>query len=117
MKQDRLRKLSQVTEALYQKEFAQVRDVLAQEARLRGALAKIREQSQSSTNNPTDLAMQSSGADLVWRAWADQKRRALNTELAQLLAQKSGIMGAARRAFGRNEAMKAVLDARKKTRT
>lgn len=49
------------------------------------------------------------GADIRWHHWVDQRRATINTELAQVLAQKENARAKLRKAFGRDQATNALL--------
>lgn len=48
------------------------------------------------------------GVDLAWNQWVDQRRAAINTELAQVLARQDGCRAKLKRAFGRDQAIQAL---------
>lgn len=109
MKHDKLAQMSQVTEAVYLAEFRKVQPLLQEEIRLRGALARLKEQADSERKAlATDMPMQTIGADLLWQAWLVRSRKQLNIELSQVLAKKSVVMERIRLAFGRRNAVQAM---------
>lgn len=111
MKQDKLAQMSQVTEAVYLAEFRKVQSLLQEEARLRGALAQLKEQAATERKAlATDMPMQTIGADLLWQAWLVRSRKQLNIELSQVLAKKSIVMDRIRLAFGRRNAVQSMSD-------
>ncbi len=122
MKRDKLAQMSRVTEAMYLAEYRKVQTVLQEEARIRGALAQLREQADSERAALAgDMPMQTIGADLLWQAWLERSRKQLNIELSQVLARKSVLMDRVREAFGRRNAVqqmqgKAVADHRAERR-
>ncbi|MDU9006584.1 hypothetical protein [Sedimentitalea todarodis] len=111
MKQDKLAQMSQVTEAVYLAEFRKVHALLQEEARLRGALAQLKEQADSERKALSmDMPMQTIGADLLWQAWLVRSQRQLNIELSQVLAKKATVMEGVRHAFGRRNAVQSMSD-------
>ncbi len=111
MKQEKLAQMSQVAEAVYLAEFRKVQPLLQEEARLRGALSRLKEQADAErTALATDMPMQTIGADFLWQAWLVRSRKQLNIELSQVLARKSIIMGRIRHAFGRRNAVQSMND-------
>ncbi len=109
MKRHRLSQMSKVTEALYLSEFRKVQDILAEEARLRGELRRLQEQSQDGQHHMSgDPSMRTVGADLLWQAWLMRTQRQLNIELSQVMANKEIAMGSVRKAFGRQSAVQSM---------
>lgn len=116
MKARDLKPLEQVAAALYCAEERKVRALLDEEARLRGAIARIdaalmppAPDAESQARSEVDPA-QRSGADMIWRMQIRKQKGALNTELARVLAAKSGRLAQLRQAFGRREAVRLTLD-------
>jgi hypothetical protein len=111
MKNDTLSQMSTVTEVLFQREFSAVQGILKEESAIRHSLAQLDAQSQSSSsNNAQDCAMQTIGADILWQAWVSKTRRQLNIELAQIVARKFEAIAHIRKAFGRKEAVKILME-------
>ncbi|MFW8633961.1 hypothetical protein [Cribrihabitans pelagius] len=112
MKQKMLDQMAAVTAAQYLQEHARVKPVLAQEAKLRGQVAKLSAQvQQARTQLDADHAMKALGADLLWEGWHTRTRRQLNVELAQATAQKLRVMDKLRRSFGRKHAVETMAKA------
>lgn len=115
MSNGELEKLLSVTEAHYLREFSKVRDILAEEGRVRHGLAQLDEQKARAHADFADgLALRSLGGDVLWQTWAARTRTILNTELAQILTRKEAVMGQVRLAFGRREAVQAMLTEQRK---
>lgn len=111
MRPDKLAQMSQVTEAVYLAEFRKIQPLLQEESRLRGALARLKEQAETERKAlATDMPMQTIGADLLWQAWLVRSRKQLNIELSQVLARKSIVMDRIRHAFGRRNAVQTMSD-------
>ena len=111
--------LSSLTDALYQRELAQLREVLDEEARLRAALARLGEQARAARDQPeTALAgLREIGGDMVWQAWLVRQRAALQSELARILARKEEALPALRLAHGKQQAVRRTQrDARAQAR-
>ena len=99
--------LRTIAETIFQKEQRAIAEIVAEESRIRRALALINTANQPSTFS-NDLAHNTSGSAAAWKIWAEQKRTELNIHLAQTLVQKSERIGEVRTAFGRREALKMV---------
>lgn len=110
MKESQLTELFQVASVLYQREYDKVRAIIEDEARVRGALARIDQQETAARQsiNPND-GIQIVGADVLWQSWVSRSRRDLNLELAQIRARKLNVMDQVRKAFGRKEAISELL--------
>lgn len=112
MSRDTLSQMSDVTEAMFQREFSTIQHLLKEESSLRQSLTQLEAQSNTGKiNEAQDLSMNTIGADILWQAWVSKTRRQLNIELAQIMAQKIEAMAHIRRAFGRKEAVKRVMEA------
>lgn len=115
MRPDILPKLDAATQALYLREHAKVRDILEEESRIRAGLAKLDLQLQTARDTAQDdPSLRALGADVLWRAWEEKTRRALNMELAQVMARKLQVMDQVKLAFGKKVAVQelAKLDKR-----
>lgn len=111
MKSDELQQLAGVSDALYRREQAAIRDILAEEARLRAALARIDAAGASlrtAPAGPGDVVLLS-GADMAWRQWAQTRKSEFNSDLARVLARKAHATARMRQAFGRNEAVRLLM--------
>lgn len=58
----------------------------------------------------SDDAALIAGADIRWHHWVDQRRAAINAELAQIRVAKENHMAAVKLAFGRDQTTKALRD-------
>ncbi len=109
MKPDDISTLRTIAEAIFQKEQRAIADIVAEESRIRRALARIDAANQTSAPS-VDLAHSTSGAAAAWKVWMEQKRTQLNIHLAQTLVQKAERIAQVRTALGRQEALKMVED-------
>lgn len=111
-----MQELVDITEALYLKEQAAVQDILSEEEALRSKLAEIDQQISKARDDISRIdPMQTIGADVVWQAWVGRAKTQLNTQLAQVLARKSLVMGKVRRAFGKTLIASQLAQAEGKT--
>lgn len=101
-------------EARYLAERRRLAPILQEERRLREALAHIDSHAQRAPGN--DPIMRQVGADFFWETWVARTRRNLNTELAQVVAKRLTMTDQLRTAFGRNEAVSALLVAARRDR-
>jgi len=112
MKTAQLNDLKSVSEVLYHREHNAIHVLLIEEGRLRTALMQLDQQASDARKDlQQGDAMQRIGADIVWQRWLTRSRRALNIELATVLAQKSNAMVRVRAAFGRKEAINQIMAA------
>lgn len=106
MKPEKLDQTVQVTDALYLREHEAIKEILAQEAEIRGQLARLDAQVVQAAAKPQQThSVRMVGADILWRGWESKTRRQLYTQLAQVQARKLGAMDKLRQAFGRKDAM------------
>lgn len=83
--------------------------ILEREAKLRGDIAKIRAQFLNADPKAMDM-IRAVGADVAWQSWAEQMLVQLNTELAQVLAQKEYLLRRVRHALGRKNTAAKLVD-------
>ncbi|MCE8001065.1 MAG: hypothetical protein HEP70_19700 [Rhodobiaceae bacterium] len=102
MKTEELAKLVDATRVRYERERALAKPLLVAEARIRGELVRLEIHERSARANADGLQMMRPfGGDVVWTAWTGRQRRALNTELARVLAEKEDVLAQLRLSFGR----------------
>ncbi|QBF29699.1 hypothetical protein [Thalassococcus sp. S3] len=102
MKQTDLAALADITELAFQREQAKLQPILAEEGRIRRALAHLDEQVRRVRTDPESVAlMRPCGADVAWQSWEGRTRRALNMQLAHVMAEKTELLHRVRSAFGK----------------
>ena len=101
-----LKRLKKVSELGYVHAYAALRDVIERENRLRGQIQRIREMSETDCNSP----MNAIGADTLWQTWMDRTLTELNTQLAQLLAEKEKELNVVRKAFSRQNVTRVLSE-------
>ncbi|MBC7131938.1 MAG: hypothetical protein H5U16_02385 [Roseovarius sp.] len=103
---DDLRALVALTAAKRDRETAQLREIQAEEARLRAALARLDAQAAEARVLPEAAiaGLREIGADLSWQGWVARQRAALNAELSLVLARREKALPPLRLAFGKAEA-------------
>lgn len=108
-----LNAVAEVTEALYRAEAGQMHQLLAEENRLREALAWLDAQYASNRSLPeADLGgLRQIGGDMIWQGWMGRKRAELQSELARVLGRKGQRVGKLRRAFGKAQAVERMISA------
>ena len=116
MKPERLAQLRNATELEFLAAQKKIQPILDEERRVRGQLARIRAQEEQNRSAAATHTIQSSGAEIAWRAWLSKSQRELNIELAQILARKLPALDNVRKAFGRKEAVAQVVQAAQKER-
>lgn len=109
---DPLKDLAQLTDALYQAELSKMHDINSREASLRQQLADLEDLRHSNAAiPPNDMhKVRQIGADVLWEGWVSRARADLNTQLAQVLAQKAHMTVALRHAFGKQNAAREMLE-------
>lgn len=103
--------LCAITQAVFQKRQMEYSALLKSEHRLRDALSDLRASRAETQSGDRDLAREMTGVDLAWQSWLDQQEKQLLIELAQLRARREPVMYQLRRAFGRDQAAQAILEA------
>jgi enoyl-CoA hydratase/carnithine racemase len=111
MEADRVKALVQVSALRFQADQARLAQLQAKERDLRQNLQDLVQQRNAravlatGADDPATIA----GADVQWHAWVDQRRKTINAELAQLLAQKADYQARVQRSFGQDQAAQALL--------
>lgn len=95
-----LEKLRVLTELKYQASQNDLRLLVQEEQRIRQDIDRLNE-SASDVDRETANRMGAIGADIVWQSWLGRMRKQLNTQLAQVLAQKERHLTKARKEFSR----------------
>ncbi|MCA0870518.1 hypothetical protein LCL97_06765 [Seohaeicola saemankumensis] len=117
MKPDLLPELAKATHAMYLREHDKVKGILKEEAALRLRLAQLDEHARAARETGSTVgSMRAIGADILWQAWEERTRRALNMELARVMARKLAAMDRVRTAFGRKTAVANLSRDEKETR-
>lgn len=85
--------------------------LLAKETALRQNLDQLvhARRSQVEAQRADDDVALVAGADVRWHRWVDQRRGVINTELAQVLAQKAACHVRLQTAFGKDQAAQELL--------
>jgi hypothetical protein len=105
--------LVQVTDALYRAEVTHLQQLVAEENRLREALARLDAQCMANRSLPeADLdGLRQIGGDMIWQGWVGRKRAELLTELAHVLGRKGQRVAKLRRAFGKAQTVERMASA------
>ena len=106
---DRVRELAVLTGLALRAAQAEMAKLKAREADLRRNLIDLSAQKIREPIPQDDPAL-IAGADLRWQHWVDQRRAAVNAELAQVLAQIDSRHQRLRGLFGRDEAARALVE-------
>ncbi|MFQ1700444.1 hypothetical protein ACJ5NV_07595 [Loktanella agnita] len=104
--------LIQISELQYRTAQADMARIRTREEDLRRKLAQLIESksAQAIATQRSDAAALIAGADIRWHRWVDQRRAAINAELAQVLALKENSRVRLQNAFGRDRAMQKLSE-------
>ncbi len=97
--------LARLTDAAFKARQAEMAILKQTEAALRATIAAL---NAPKPHRPGDDPATMAGADANWQIWVDQRRRALNLELARLLAAQERLRHDLGQAFGRDQAIRAL---------
>ena len=91
---------------------SEMQELKARETGLRENLAALtgEKSRQAATLTGPDNAAFIAGADFRWQHWVDQRRAAVNAELAQVLALTESCTQRMRLCFGRDQVAAALID-------
>lgn len=92
--------MQQLVDMKYRQQQESFSRLIVQENSLRASLAKLDAHLAESKNN-TDATQKAIGADVVWHAWIGRNKRALNMQLAQVLAIKGRHIEQVKNAYGK----------------
>ena len=93
-------KMKQLVEVKYRREQESFSRLVEQEGRLRASLAQL-DTYLAESRTSTDTPQKAIGADVAWQAWIGRNKRALNMQLAQVLAVKERHIAQVRHAYGK----------------
>lgn len=107
---DDLKRMAEVTEALYLREYGKIASILELEARLRQQIRQIDEQIGAANDALREgvLTMQGMGAEILWQSWAGRNKARLEAELRAVEHRKRLATDDVRRAHGRQQAVEAM---------
>ncbi|WP_342077350.1 hypothetical protein [Yoonia sp. SS1-5] len=90
---------------------AEMNDLVNQANGLRRNLDQLVESKHAlaRADRQTDDPALAAGADIRWQKWADQRRAAINTELAQVMARQDVCRRRLKHAFGQDQAADQLL--------
>ena len=103
--------LAQLTALEFRSAMAEITQLAQREAGLRQNLDQLLQSKHERANaviSPNEAAF-AAGADVRWLQWVDQRRAVINTELAQVMAFKENYRAKLTKAFGRDQAVQALL--------
>lgn len=106
---DRIKDLQRLTALALHATRSEMASLQAREADLREKLVTLAAQKHHASRAADDPAV-IAGADLRWQQWVDQRRAAINAELAQVLALSDNCRSRLRATFGRDQAASALGD-------
>lgn len=104
-----LTRLIAVLDASFQAEQAKAAETGRKIDLLRDRLEALRASPNMAGSDGLAPAMLA-GADIRWRAWAEARRKVLNTQLAQLMQEKEKRQAALALAFGKLQAAQTMRD-------
>jgi len=104
--------LRTLTDLAFQQIQSEMQELNARETCLRENLAALTAEKsrQAATLSGPDNAAFIAGADFRWQHWVDQRRAAVNAELAQVLALTESCKQRMRLYFGRDQVAAALID-------
>lgn len=101
--------LHQLCDLKYRNSQQQLASIVERENALREELAKLRGFVTEARALPAEQAqMRAIGADVIWMQWIARSQNRLNIELAQVLAQKEGLIAQHKRSFGKTQAAQSL---------
>lgn len=109
-KLDELEGIAQLTELMFSARSAEVQRLSAREKELRERFDWLEQQSRSALDCSAEvLSQRLTGMDVLYQVWVGRQMTETNTELAQVLAEKSMRLGELRKAFGKRDVAHQLL--------
>ena len=106
---EKIKKLHALTDMRFLALQTKMAELSGQEQDLRNTLAELSKSVSERQANPKDDAAMIAGADIRWHRWVDQRKTALNIELAKLTAQKESYQQVLKEAFGQYQVTKKLV--------
>lgn len=106
--------MQQLVDMKYRQQQESFGRLIAQEGRLRASLAQL-DAHLAQSKDDTDGHQKAIGADIVWQSWVGRNKRALNMQLAQILAVKERHIAQVKDAYGKVLATQELHDRVQKT--
>lgn len=112
-----LNQLHKLCDLKYRNSQQKLAAILERENALRAELTKLRGHvAQTRCMPPEQAQMRAVGADIIWMRWITKAQSRLNIELAQVLAQKEGLVAKHKRSFGQAQAAQSLAEAEQEKR-
>ena len=107
---NRIEELTALMEARYQRSQQPLKSITTRENQLREELEKLKLQLTSVHKHELHdhREMHSIGADVAWEKWVEKTRKALNLELATVLAEKQKHLTSVKNSFGKFKAVETI---------
>lgn len=102
--------IQQATQACFDQAQSGLRATLREREQIEKALSELDAQRRAVFSATEQAAEPLSQAALLWLRWADDQRAALNIRLARAMADENIARQETLRAFGRQQALDAILD-------
>jgi 2-methylisocitrate lyase-like PEP mutase family enzyme len=106
---EQTKRLASLTQMVLAAEQTRMAILRRQEANLRKSLSDL-------TIDRAIGVAQQAGADTLYQAWADSRRRSINIDLARNLAEQDGHRATLARAFGRDQVCQELVERTKPRR-
>lgn len=107
---DDLKALRMVTSAGFDKASAAYRALLDQERGLLAEVDALDAQVRASFGLGSEHSLRVLGGDALFQGWANARRADLQMQIARIRAQKEPLKADLARAFGRDEALRRILE-------
>lgn len=107
---NRIEELTSLMEARYQRSQQPLKSITSRENQLREELKKLKLQLASVHKHGLHdhREMHLIGADVAWEKWVEKTRKALNLELATVLAEKQKHLTSVKNSFGKFKAVETI---------
>ncbi len=107
---NRIEELTSLMEARYQRSQQPLKSITSRENQLREELKKLKLQLTSVHKHGLHdhREMHLIGADVAWEKWVEKTRKALNLELATVLAEKQKHLTSVKNNFGKFKAVETI---------
>jgi hypothetical protein len=103
-----LQQMQRIVQVQYDQKRQEFQKLVVREGYLRAELHRISALGRETAGE--DIALQSIGADILWRGWVGRAKTQINIELAQTLALKRYHQDEVRQAFGKLQVVEQLIE-------
>ncbi len=115
MKQSQMHTLQELTAAIQDADSATMGQIQSEETGIRTKLTELNREHRKALSSAAQntIALRQTGSDIAWQIWVGQRRKALQIQLAQVLAKKGVARQTLQTSFGRRATLEEIVRKRR----